>query len=192
MWKKIYVDKLDLAGQNLNQIFNFRRDHAFAPCASSITIKLPSLKWKTCPKKLLSFVPLAIGSGFVRYYDLSLNLFWFPWKFKVLLKQHLPPFSLSLSLSLSLSCSAHSELYLLVIYLWDFSLSLWAISLNSLSLSLSLSSLWAPFELSLSSLWAIWSLSELPLSSLSANSLSYLSLTLWALSELSELSLNSL
>jgi hypothetical protein len=41
------IDKLKLAGQNLDQVFNFRHGRAFAPRTSFIAAKLPNLKWKT-------------------------------------------------------------------------------------------------------------------------------------------------
>ncbi len=50
------IDKLKLAGQNLDQVFNFRHGRAFAPRTSFIAAKLPNLKWKTWPKQLLGYL----------------------------------------------------------------------------------------------------------------------------------------
>jgi hypothetical protein len=50
-----------LAGQNLCRVFNFRRGRAFAPCASFVTEKRSSLKWKMRSKQLLGSLPLAFA-----------------------------------------------------------------------------------------------------------------------------------
>jgi hypothetical protein len=47
------TDKLQQAGLNLGQVFNFRQGREFAPCSSFITVKQPNLKWNTRSKQLL-------------------------------------------------------------------------------------------------------------------------------------------
>ncbi len=41
------MDRLNLAGQNLGGVFNFRHRRVFVPCTSFMTEKLSSIKWKT-------------------------------------------------------------------------------------------------------------------------------------------------
>jgi hypothetical protein len=53
------MDKLYLAGQNLGRVFNFRYGCVGTTCTSYITMKLPNLNWKTRPKHLLDYLPLA-------------------------------------------------------------------------------------------------------------------------------------
>ncbi len=50
---------LQLAGQNLGRVFNFRAGHVCTTCTSCITTKLPNLKRKTRLKQLLGSLLLA-------------------------------------------------------------------------------------------------------------------------------------
>jgi hypothetical protein len=54
------TDKLQLAGQNLGQVFNFRFGHLHAAHFWCYQLKLPNLKLKTRPKQLLGSLPLVI------------------------------------------------------------------------------------------------------------------------------------
>jgi len=54
------MDKLQLTGQNLGQIFNFRFDHLHVEHFLCYQIKLPNLNSKTRPKQLLGSPPLVI------------------------------------------------------------------------------------------------------------------------------------
>jgi len=55
------MDKLQLTGQNLGQVFNFRFGHLHAEHFCCYRVKLPNLKLKTQPKKLLGSLPLVIA-----------------------------------------------------------------------------------------------------------------------------------
>jgi hypothetical protein len=54
------MDKLQLTGQILGQVFNFICDRAHAGHLLFYGIKLPNLKMKTLPKLLLGYLPLYI------------------------------------------------------------------------------------------------------------------------------------
>ncbi len=78
------IDKLQLAGQNLGRVFNFRYGHVCTTCASNVTTKLPNLKWKTRLKQLLVSLPLAFAllemadsDIFVRLHLVILSNLWF-------------------------------------------------------------------------------------------------------------------
>jgi hypothetical protein len=55
------MDKLQLTGQNLGRVFNFRSDHLHAPIFLVLLVKLPNLQLKTQPKQLLGYLPLVIA-----------------------------------------------------------------------------------------------------------------------------------
>jgi hypothetical protein len=55
------MDKLQLTGQNLGQVFNFRNGRVHAVHLFGCRVKLPNLKLKTWPKKLLGSLPLDIA-----------------------------------------------------------------------------------------------------------------------------------
>jgi hypothetical protein len=60
------MDKLQLTGQNLCRVFNFRYGHLHAEHFWCLQVKLLNLKLKTRPKQLLGSLPLVIalpGSG---------------------------------------------------------------------------------------------------------------------------------
>jgi hypothetical protein len=57
--KYTVVNKLELTGQNLGQVFNFRYVHACIPCTSFTTAKLSNLKLKTWPKQFISSLVLS-------------------------------------------------------------------------------------------------------------------------------------
>ncbi len=52
------MDKLELTGQNLGQVFNFRGVHLHVAHLQRYQVKLPNLKLKTRPKQLLVSLPL--------------------------------------------------------------------------------------------------------------------------------------
>jgi hypothetical protein len=52
--------KLQLTGQNLGRVFNFRNGHVHAAHFLCYGVKLPNLKLKTQPKQLLGYLPLDI------------------------------------------------------------------------------------------------------------------------------------
>jgi len=54
------MDKLQLTGQNLGRVFNFRSDHLHAATYLVSSVKLPNLQLKTQPKQLLGSLPLVI------------------------------------------------------------------------------------------------------------------------------------
>jgi hypothetical protein len=54
------MDKLQLKGQNLGRLFNFRCDHVHDVHFLCYRVKLPNLKLKTWPKHLLGLLPLDI------------------------------------------------------------------------------------------------------------------------------------
>ncbi len=56
-----YMDKLQLTGQNLGRVFNFRYGHLQAEHFWCYQVKLPNLNLKTRPKQLLGFLPLVIA-----------------------------------------------------------------------------------------------------------------------------------
>jgi hypothetical protein len=55
------TDKLQLTGQNLGRVFNFRFDHLRAEHFWCCQVKLPNLNSKTQPKQLLGSLPLVIA-----------------------------------------------------------------------------------------------------------------------------------
>jgi len=55
------MDKPQLTGQNLGQVFNFEFDHLHAENIWCYQAKLPNLKLKTRPKQLLGSLPLVIA-----------------------------------------------------------------------------------------------------------------------------------
>jgi hypothetical protein len=54
------MDKLQLTGQNLGQVFNFRNGCVHAAHLHCCRVKLPNLKLKTRPKQRLRSLPLDI------------------------------------------------------------------------------------------------------------------------------------
>jgi hypothetical protein len=54
-----YLDKRKIAGKSLGRVFIFSQGRSFAPCTSFSLDKLSNLKWKTRPKQLLGYLPLA-------------------------------------------------------------------------------------------------------------------------------------
>ncbi len=55
------MDKLQLTGQNLGRILNFRSGHLHAATFLVLTVKLANLQFKTWPKQLLGSL-LALSS----------------------------------------------------------------------------------------------------------------------------------
>ncbi len=55
------MDKLQLTGQNLGRVFNFRFGHLHAEHFWCYQVKLPNLKMKTRPKQLLRSLLLVIA-----------------------------------------------------------------------------------------------------------------------------------
>jgi hypothetical protein len=55
------MDKLQLKGQNLGQVFNFRSGHLHAATFLVLSVELPNLQLKTQPKKHLGSLPLVIA-----------------------------------------------------------------------------------------------------------------------------------
>ncbi len=55
------MDKLELTGQNLGRVFNFRFGHLHAEHFWCYQVKLPNLKLKPQPKQLLGYLPLVIA-----------------------------------------------------------------------------------------------------------------------------------
>jgi hypothetical protein len=55
------MDKLQLTGRNLCQVFNFKFGHLHAAHFWCYRVKLPNSKLKTCPKQLLVSLPLVIA-----------------------------------------------------------------------------------------------------------------------------------
>ncbi len=60
MRKKI-LDKLQLTGWNLGQVFDFRSSFKCAMHLLCYEAKQPNLKLNTCPKQLLGSLPIAFG-----------------------------------------------------------------------------------------------------------------------------------
>jgi hypothetical protein len=54
------MGKLQLAGQNLGRVFNFRSGHLHSAHFWCYQVKLPNLKLKTRPKELPGSLPLDI------------------------------------------------------------------------------------------------------------------------------------
>jgi hypothetical protein len=54
------MDKLQLTGQNLGRVFNFRSGHLHAATFLVLSLKLPNLQLKTRPKQVLGSLPLVI------------------------------------------------------------------------------------------------------------------------------------
>ncbi len=59
--ENVIMDTLQLAGQNLGRVFNFRRGHLHAAHLWCYLVKLPNLKLKTWHKQLLGSLPLDIA-----------------------------------------------------------------------------------------------------------------------------------
>jgi hypothetical protein len=59
--KEQAIDKLQLSGQNLCRVFDFRFGHLHAENFGWYQVKLPNLKLKTPPKPLLGSLPLVSG-----------------------------------------------------------------------------------------------------------------------------------
>jgi hypothetical protein len=55
------MDKLQLKGQNLDRVFNFRSGHLHAATFLVSSVKLPNLQLKTQPKQLLGSLPFVIA-----------------------------------------------------------------------------------------------------------------------------------
>jgi hypothetical protein len=55
------MDKLQLRGQNLGQLFNLRSGHLHAATFLVLSVKLPNLQLKTQPKQLVGSLPLVIA-----------------------------------------------------------------------------------------------------------------------------------
>jgi hypothetical protein len=56
------MDKLQLTGQNLGRVFNFRSGCLHSAHLRRHQVKLPNLKLKTRPKQLLGSLPLDTGA----------------------------------------------------------------------------------------------------------------------------------
>ncbi len=54
-------EQLQLTGQNLGRVFNFRFGHLYAEHFRWCQVKLPNLKLKTRPKQCLGSLPLVIA-----------------------------------------------------------------------------------------------------------------------------------
>jgi hypothetical protein len=54
------MDKLQLTGQNLGRVFNFRNGRVYAMHFLCYRVKLTNLKLKTQSKQLLGYLPLDI------------------------------------------------------------------------------------------------------------------------------------
>ncbi len=57
----LVIDKLNLTGQNLGQVFNFRQGCTFVCYAITLITKQSCLKLKTWPKQLLGSLLLAFA-----------------------------------------------------------------------------------------------------------------------------------
>ncbi len=57
----LVMDKLQLAGQNLGRVFNFRNGGVHAAQFLCYRVKLPNLKLKTRPEQLSGFLPLDVA-----------------------------------------------------------------------------------------------------------------------------------
>jgi hypothetical protein len=55
------MEELQLTGQNLGRVFNFRFGHLLAEHFWCYQVKLPNLKLKARPKQLVGSLPLVIG-----------------------------------------------------------------------------------------------------------------------------------
>jgi hypothetical protein len=55
------MDKLEITGQNLGRVINFRSGHLHATHLWSYPAKVPNLKLKTRPEQLLGSHPLDIA-----------------------------------------------------------------------------------------------------------------------------------
>jgi hypothetical protein len=64
------MDKLQLTGQNLGRVFNFRSGHLHAATFFVLSVKLPDLKAKTRPKQLLGSLLLVIMLPALAYYKI--------------------------------------------------------------------------------------------------------------------------
>ncbi len=66
------MDKLQLTGQNLGRVFNFRSGRVHAVCLLYNRVKLPILKLKTRPKQVLGSLPLHIvlpATTYLQYWN---------------------------------------------------------------------------------------------------------------------------
>jgi hypothetical protein len=52
------MDKLQLTGQNLGRVFNFKSGHLHADTFLVLSVKRPNLQLKTWPEQLLAYLPL--------------------------------------------------------------------------------------------------------------------------------------
>jgi hypothetical protein len=71
------MDKLQLTGQNLGQVFYFRYGHVRAVHFLSLGVKLPNLKLKTRPKQLLGSLPLGIALHAFSHFPMYVLLIFF-------------------------------------------------------------------------------------------------------------------
>jgi hypothetical protein len=55
------MDKLQLKGQNVGRVFNFRSGHLHAATFLVLSVKLPNLQLKTRPRQLLGSLSLVIA-----------------------------------------------------------------------------------------------------------------------------------
>jgi len=68
------MDKLQLTGQNLGRIFNFRSGYLHAATFLVSSVKLPNLQLKTRPKQHLGYLPLVIMlPGLVSFWNTFLS-----------------------------------------------------------------------------------------------------------------------
>jgi hypothetical protein len=58
--EKCAMDKLQLTGQNLGRVFDFRSGRLHAATYLVLSVKLPNLQLKTQPTQLLGSLPLVI------------------------------------------------------------------------------------------------------------------------------------
>ncbi len=68
------MDKLQLTGQNLGRVFNFRSGHLHAAQFWCYRVKLLNLKLKTGPKQLLGSFPLVIALPDFTHKGLSVKI----------------------------------------------------------------------------------------------------------------------
>ncbi len=69
----IAMDKLQLTGQNLDQVSNFRSDRVHAVHLLFNGVKLPNFKLKTRPKQLLGYIPLPIALLGIAYFSRAVS-----------------------------------------------------------------------------------------------------------------------
>jgi hypothetical protein len=74
------MDKLQLTGQNLGQVFNFKSGHLHAATFLVLSVKLPNLQLKTQPKQVLGSLPLVIALPILGHQQSCLfNIFALPY-----------------------------------------------------------------------------------------------------------------